>query len=204
MTEDDSRKQVPLEERLAVQAELRELENELHLARKPKSQFAIGQLLYGMSQPAVGKALNHAVLGEEVRDAVLRYRGLTIDELLAKHQATDPASSVLHVSDVASPPYASTDPLGTTEARELEKEFLPKVEKRYPNRGAAAIRGLRAREKLKPYDLRTLWEALSSVAFEERGEEVTSLDLINLAQARVLDEGDPGQAPAAPRKTKRR
>jgi hypothetical protein len=106
------------------------------------------------------------------------------------------------VGDVA--PRLEDDPFESEEAKKLEREFLPKLEARYPGRGMAAIRGLRARAKLRPYDLRTLWEALSDAKFEERGVEVTSLALINLAQGRVLDEGDTTDTPPSEKPPGRR
>jgi transcriptional regulator with XRE-family HTH domain len=92
--------------------------------------------------------------------------------------------------------------LATPEAKRLEAEFLPSLEESYPGLGKSAIRGLRARRQLRGYDLRTLWEALATVRFEERGVKPTSLGLINLAQARVLDEGDTEDAPAPVAKPK--
>lgn len=91
----------------------------------------------------------------------------------------------------ATAPDVVDQELSTPEAKKLEQRFLPEIEARYPGLGLPALRGLRTRPKLRGFDLRTCWEALASVRFEERGVPPTSLDLINVAQAALLDEGEP-------------
>lgn len=97
----------------------------------------------------------------------------------------------------------ATSELQTLEALDLEREFLPKVEKRYPGLGKAAIAGLRAREKLRPYHLRTLWEGLADSRFQERGTVPSSLALINFVEGQVLNVGDPEDAPEPTPKKKK-
>lgn len=93
--------------------------------------------------------------------------------------------------------------LASTDALKLQKRFLPSLEERYPGLGLPALRGLRSRPKLRSFDLSTCWEALASVRFEERGVAPTSLDLMRIAQATLLDEGEP-LAEEPPRRTPKR
>lgn len=199
------RKTVPSEQRHAVKAELIALQDELYAKKKPHSQAVIGQMLGGFSQTAIGKAMNRADLGEEVRDALLRYRRMTVEELLEKHSGGGTRDSA--PPPPAAPTFDVEQELSTEDAKKLEAEFLPKVEENYPGLGMAAIRGVRSRPRLRSFDLRTCWEAIADVRFEQRGKPITSLDIIKVAQAILLDEGSPypwEPAPAGRKKSGRR
>jgi len=87
------RKLLPLQERYAVQIELKALQKKLASEGKDATQAGIGELLGGVSQPAIGKALNRAEMGPTIRDALLDHLGLTRAELLRRH--THPSAQEL-------------------------------------------------------------------------------------------------------------
>jgi len=177
-TEDGDRKTVPLEHRRAVQRAMKRLQKQLAAQDLPSSQAAIGQLIgKGYSQAAISKIISVAEVGEELFQDFLKFKKMTIEQLMAE---TDEGPAIDVETELSSP-----------EAKKLEKHFRPRAEQNYPGLVMPALRGLRARPQLRGFDLLTVWEALADARFEQRGREVTSLDLINHVQNRLLDVGDP-------------
>jgi hypothetical protein len=85
----DTLTRLPESERRAIQAELRAWLEELRRdkaagLRDGAGQTAIADMI-GVTQGALSKAIRVADLGPRVRDGVLRVRGVTMPELLAKY-----------------------------------------------------------------------------------------------------------------------
>ncbi len=81
----NDRAYLPQRERLAIQAAIAEMRKELKPSGKPISLQTIGRRLGGLTQPAIGMALNDAKAGPVVRDALLTYLKLTREEFLEKY-----------------------------------------------------------------------------------------------------------------------
>lgn len=98
------RKLLPKEEREAVQKCIRTLQKSLEAEGKDSTQAGIGELLGGISQPAIGKALNRAIVGPVIRDALLDHFGITRAQLLEEwgNGSRLPAETWTHLHPVLS------------------------------------------------------------------------------------------------------